>query len=205
MIAWLRGKCQFKSADHIVVDVAGVGYQVQVSSRDAALWLVGETIEVLVHTVVREDAISLYGFATAAARELFVNLVSVPGVGPKGALALLSELAPRDVAMAIHNEHLRELTRAKGIGQRTAEVIVVRLRERLPPELLVGGSSAGVEGVSQATTAAQKDALSALVNLGYRAATAAEAIDAALADGASDELSALVRSALALLRRRPAP
>ena len=204
MIAWLRGRCQSITADHVVVDVAGVGYLVQVSSRDAETWRLGEPLEMLVHTVVREDAISLYGFATAAARELFVSLVSVPGVGPKGALALLSELAPRDIAMAIHNEQLRELTRAKGIGKRTAEVIVVRLRERLPPELLVGGSSAGLEEVPAATSAGQRDALSALVNLGYRAASATEAIEAALAGGASDELSALVRSALALLRRRSA-
>ena len=206
MIAWLRGACQSVSADQVVVDVSGVGYLVQVSLRDAATWQIGETIELLVHTVVREDAIALFGFASAAARDLFISLVSVPGVGPKGALALLSELTPRDIALAIHNHETKQLVRAKGIGKRTAEVIVVRLRERLPPELLAGESADPVGGGGLAATIsdAQRDAVSALVNLGYRAAMASEAIDAALSAGASDDLSSLVRSALALLRRRTA-
>ncbi len=206
MIAWLSGSILSVAADHVVIDVAGVGYRVQVSARDAATWSVGDAVEVLVHTVVREDALLLFGFRTPAAKDLFTSLVSVPGVGPKGALALLSELTPREIALAIHNEQTRELTRAKGIGKRTAEVLVVRLRERLPVELLAGDAidSDSPSAPSATTTPAVRDAVSALVNLGYRPNRAREAIDQAVAAGASDELAALVRSALALLRRRTA-
>ncbi len=153
MIAWLRGRCQSVAVDHVVLDVAGVGYLVQASARDSATWAVGDEIEVLVHTVVREDAILLYGFGNVAARDLFTALVSVSGVGPKGALALLSELTPREIAMAIHNEQMSELVRAKGIGKRTAELIVVRLRERLPVDLLSGGAGGGATSPPSAETA----------------------------------------------------
>lgn len=204
MIAYLKGRCQALGPDHAVIDVGGVGYLVFMAARDTAAFAPGGEIEVMVHTVVREDALQLYGFRTIAARELFLALVSVPGVGPKGALALLSELSPREIALAIHHDRARELTKARGIGKRTAELLVVRLRDRLPVELLVDGEATDGERVPSAAASpsdAVADACSALVNLGYKPLEARQALEQVQADGASDDFAALLRSSLALLRR----
>lgn len=204
MIAYLRGICQAVDEEGIVVDVHGVGYRVFLSERDRALHQPGGDAEVLIHTIVREDAFALYGFATAAARDLFVLLLSVSGVGPKGALALLSAMTPQELAAAVEGERLALLTKAKGIGKRTAELIVVKLRGRLPVELLVPvarvtgtGTSAAQAGVP----ATNRDVLSALANLGYKAVVAEAALAQARESGAGPGFDAVLRATLALLRR----
>lgn len=202
MIAWLRGVVRDRGEESVVLDVHGVGWLVTVSRADAAALPDGEPAELLIHMVVREDAMQLYGFRTAAARELFVALTSVPGVGPKGAMALLGDSAPELVARAIHDEDVRTLTKAKGVGKRTAELIVVKLRERLPTSLLDAPSSAAAPATGPAQRV-QADVESALVHLGYRPADARAAVTAVLADGVdpSVDFDRLLRSALALLRR----
>ena len=207
MIAYLRGICQSVAADHMVVDVHGVGYHVNMAAREIAEHTAGHDVEVVIHTVVREDALELYGFQTFAGRDLFRNLVSVSGVGPKGALALLSVLSSTEIARAIRSQDIATLTTAKGIGKRTAELLIVRLRDRLPAELLTdehdpGGSEALAGGDGGKGSDAVQDTLSALVNLGYRAHLARQAIDSVLDDGASDDFASLLRSSLALLRRQ---
>lgn len=199
MIAYLRGICQAIDEEALVVDVRGVGYLVSVSERDRAQHQVGGDAELLVHTEVREDAIALYGFVSAADRDLFRALIGVPGVGPKAAMALLSALEPGPLAAAIQGEKLSELTKAKGIGKRTAETIVVKLRDRLPASASLLPSAAAVKAPPASPLGA--DLLSALINLGYRPQAAEAAAAQALADPTLTHFDAALRAALALLRR----
>ncbi|MCO4761278.1 MAG: Holliday junction branch migration protein RuvA [Myxococcales bacterium] len=203
MIAWLSGHCRQVGSDHVVLDVSGVGYEVFVTASDLASIVQGIPLAVSVHTVVREDALLLYGFVEVASRDLFRLLISVSGVGPKGALALLSTLSPSAIARTIHDGKPGPLTKAKGIGKRTAELLIVKLRDRLPAELLIDMPEPMVaEPKSSSRTPIAQDAISALVNLGYRVQQAETTIDTVLAgdDAPSGDLGALITSGLAALR-----
>ena len=199
MIAYLRGICQAVEDDAVVVDVRGVGYLVSVSERDRSQHQVGGDAELLVHTEVREDAIALYGFVTAADRDMFRALIGVPGVGPKAAMALISALEPGPLAAAIQGEKLSELTKAKGIGKRTAETIVVKLRDRLPASASLQPTTGAAKAPLGSPLLA--DLLSALINLGYRPQAAETAAAQALADPANSHFDTALRASLALLRR----
>ncbi len=201
MIAWLSGICRSIEDDHAVIDVGGVGYHVAMPGGDLGGLVVGEPVELLVHTVVREDAISLYGFRTRAGREMFRTILSISGVGPRGAMALLSTLTPAEIARAIHDDQPKPLTRAKGIGKRTAELIVVRLRERIPADLLHEAIDSQPSVPAPEESAQLRQARSALGSLGYRATAADAALAQAAADVGSGDLDALIRSALRHLRR----
>lgn len=203
MIAWLNGRVQAVMAGQVVLDVGGVGYLVAMPSTDDGQIAVDEELELFIHTVVREDSFSLYGFTTIAAREMFKTILSISGVGPKGALALLTSMAPSEIARAIHDDKPRALTVAKGIGKRTAELIVVRLRERLPEELLSGAMAEAPTSRTSPWTPAMNDAKSALINLGFRSAAATRAVEdvAAQNPDASDVFELLLRLALGALRR----
>lgn len=196
MIAYLRGICQAVEDDAVVVDVGGVGYLVYVCEPDRLRHHAGGDAELLVHTEVREDAIALFGFSTAAMREMFRALLSVSGVGPKAALALLSALEPAALADAIVAGRIADLTRAKGIGKKTAETIVVKLRDRLPA---VGPASAPRAKLGAHPLAA--DLTSALINLGFRPQSADAACAQVLADKPDATLDGALRAALAVLRR----
>ena len=198
MIAYLRGICQALDAESLVVDVHGVGYLVFCSERDLARHHLGGDVELLVHTVVREDALLLYGFADAAGRDVFRGLLTVPGVGPKGALALLSVLTPAEIVAAVHGDRVAQLTRAKGIGKRLAETIVVKLRDRLAIELGAGAQTPTQVPVAAGTA---RDLVSALGNLGYKPTVADAAVDMALKANPDADFDALLRASLALLRR----
>ena len=199
MIAYLRGICQAVDAESLVVDVHGVGYLVFASERDLAQHRVGGDAQVLVHTVVREDALLLYGFCESAAREVFRALLTVPGVGPKGALALLSVLTPAEIVAAVHGDRVAQLIRAKGIGKRLAETIVVKLRDRLALEF-----GTAVEAVPPGPAVPEtlaRDLISALGNLGYKPAVADAAVDIAHKAAPEADFDTLLRASLALLRR----
>lgn len=203
MIAWLSGVCHHVGTDHIVLDVAGVGYEVYITAHDLDALVLGAPTALSIHTVVREDALLLYGFVELAARDLFRLLISVSGVGPKGALALLSTLSPAEIAQTIHAGEPGPLTRAKGIGKRTSELLIVRLRDRLPVELLAEPTT------PQTTLPAPsgrlpmaEDAISALVHLGYRLPIAQATIDALLEqpEPPTADLGTLITAGLAALR-----
>jgi holliday junction DNA helicase RuvA len=173
MIAFLRGRVLDKHPNRIIVDVSGVGYDVSVPlSTFYTIGDVGSEITVHVHTHVREDQLALFGFATPLELTVFDRLIAVSGIGPKLALAVLSGIEPRELIAAIHRGDHARLTRIPGVGKKTAERIVIELRDRLPKTI---ESAAAGEPVSPADDLRQ-DLVSALTNLGYHA----QAIDKVL-------------------------
>jgi holliday junction DNA helicase RuvA len=176
VIALLDGRLHRKSPDHLVVDCGGVGYQVFVSLQTYAR-LPDENARVRLEVVthVREDAITLFGFADGAERALFLLLKEVSGIGPKLALNVLSGLAVVDLRRALRGGDLARLVAIPGVGKKTAERMIVELREKMPPEDVAAAAPDG--------GAEREEAVAALVNLGYRRNEADGAIAAALAEG----------------------
>ena len=193
MIAHLKGRLDATGIDHAVIDVGGVGYLVGCSSRTlAALGPVGEAATLHTEMLVGEDFLRLVGFARADERDWFRLLTGVQGVGARVALAILSALDPADLSRAIAAQDKASVARANGVGPKLAERIVRELKDK------VGGIALGPAAAAQALPAgATADAVSALLNLGFRPAEAASAVAAAddeLGPGAT--LDALVRLAL---------
>lgn len=194
MIAHLKGVLASTGADHAVIEVGGVGYLVGASSRTlAALGATGEACLVHTEMLVGEDFIRLVGFSSAAERDWFRLLTGVQGVGARVALAILSALEPAEVARAVAAQDKATVARAQGVGPKLAERIVRELKDK------VGGLPAlGPAAAAQAIPAgASADAVSALLNLGFRPAEASAAVAAAEEElGATASLDALVRQAL---------
>jgi Holliday junction DNA helicase RuvA len=178
VIAHLRGRILDKQPNRLILDVAGVGYEVFVPlSTFYGLGEPGADVAVRVHTHVREDSLALYGFSTSLELELFERLISVSGIGPKVALAVLSGIEPMDLVRAIERGDLARLTSIPGVGKKTSERIVVELRDRLPKVQL---AAASVGAGAAETPLLRDDVLSALVNLGYHRPLAEKAVDAAV-------------------------
>ncbi|WP_375393092.1 Holliday junction branch migration protein RuvA [uncultured Sphingomonas sp.] len=193
MIAHLKGRLDSTGVDYAVIDVAGVGYLVGCSSRTlATLGAVGEAATLFTELLVAEDFLRLVGFARADERDWFRLLTGVQGVGARVALAILSALEPADLARAIAAQDKATVARAQGVGPKLAERIVRELKDQ------AGGVVLGPATVAQAHPAgAAADAVSALLNLGFRPAEAASAVAAAAEElGAAATLDALVRLAL---------
>jgi Holliday junction DNA helicase RuvA len=195
MIAFLRGRVLDKQPNRIVVDVSGVGYEVQVPL--STFYEVGEEgaeVSLRVYTHVREDALQLYGFLTDLERQIFERLIGISGIGPKLAIAVLSGMDSRDVILAIQRADVARLTGIPGIGKKTAERIVLELKDRLmklaPP--LEAGAATGATG----TDRLREDLLSALQNLGYHRPQAEKAIDLALKTDADANFEHALRAAL---------
>ena len=184
MIGRLSGKLLAKQPPQILIDVAGVGYEVDVPmSTFCKLPAEGESVTLLTHFVVREDALLLYGFATPAEREAFRALIRISGVGPRIALALLSGLTVDQLAQAVESGEAGLLTRVPGIGKKTAERLLLELKGKLAGAALVGGIL---------------DILSALVALGYSEREASDAVkklpeDTGVSDGIRLALKSLSR------------
>ncbi len=200
MIAQLSGSLAQVEADRCVIDVAGVGYLVQASTRTiAALPRPPEPARVLVETVVREDAILLYGFADAAERDWFRLLTTVQGVGAKLALAVLSGLSPRDLVSVIATGDRSSLTRLPGVGARIADRLLSELREK------AGGMPTGATAVMAASLpggSVEADALAALSGLGFRRQEAAPAVSRVIERlGDVAGLDAVIRDSLRELAR----
>jgi Holliday junction DNA helicase RuvA len=201
MIALIRGRLLEKHPNRVIVDVHGVGYDVQVPlSTFYQAGEAGAEVTLRIHTHVREDQIALYGFATRLEQQLFERLISVSGIGPKVALAVLSGIEPVDFVRAVQQADAARLTSIPGIGRKTAERITLELRDRLP----------AIEPAAAATTPStpasglRDDVISALVNLGYQRPAIEKAIDAALKAGGRAEpppFEELLRQALRHLSR----
>ena len=200
MIGKLKGIIDSYGDDIVILDVNGVGYVVQCSSRTLqSLPKIGEAASLAIETQVREDAIRLFGFASDAERDWFRLLQSVQGVGAKVALAILGILGPGDLASALAMQDKAMVARAPGVGPKLAARIVAELKDKAPAFASIDPAVARLAGVDDSKTAPKpvQDAISALVNLGYGRPQAAVAIGASLkALGESAETSALIRRGL---------
>jgi len=201
MIGKLTGKIDSLASNHLVIDVQGVGYVVAASARTLRhIGGVGDAAALLIETQVREDAISLFGFADATERDWFRLLTTVQGVGAKVALAILSALSPEQLTQAIAAQDKTALTQADGVGPKLALRLVTELKDKVStlaaPAMVSGAMPSAANGASS-------DALSALLHLGYRRMEAFAAVSTAAQKlGNTATLDALIRASLAELSRK---
>lgn len=225
MIGKLTGRIDYRAEDHLLIDVGGVGYLVYCSDRTlAALPGPGNVVALYTDLVVREDLMQLFGFPTLLEKEWHRLLMGVQGVGAKAALAILGALGAEGVSRAIMLGDMNAIKAAKGIGPKTAQRVVIELKDKAPAVMAMGGTLSAAMGTAPAvaegevidtgpaaprkaaaparpsgSAAAQSDALSALTNLGYSPGDAAGAVARAAADAPEAEAAALIRAALKAL------
>jgi holliday junction DNA helicase RuvA len=196
MIAHLRGKLLAKHPNQAIVETGGVGYDVTISVPTFSdLPGVGGEVALHVHTHVREDIIALYGFLRSAEKKLFEKLITVSGIGPKLAITILSGMAADEMVGAIRGNDIARLTRIPGIGKKTAERMVLELRDKLAVEK--GGDIAAAPSLSPV----EEDVLSALINLGYQRAPAERVLATVAKNGKTGTFDGLFREALAILSK----
>jgi Holliday junction DNA helicase RuvA len=196
MIAHLRGVVLEKHPNQVVVEAGGVGYDVAIPiSTFAALPEKGAEVRLHIHTHVREDALALYGFLSGDEKMLFERLITVSGIGPGLAVKVLSGLPVAELIAAIRGGDVAQLVRIPGIGKKTAERMVLELREKLPP-----AAEAAAPGVRPLMSALDRDVLSALVNLGCTPAAAEAAVRKAKTQVSGEAFEPLFRRALELVR-----
>ena len=193
MIAHLRGRLLAKHPNQAVVETGGVGYDVTISVPTFSdLPGVGSEVALHIHTHVREDLIALYGFLRPAEKQLFEKLITVSGIGPKLAITILSGMPADEMVSAIRGNDVARLTRIPGIGKKTAERMVLELRDKLPAE------GKGEVAAAPTMSATEEDVLSALTNLGYQRAAAERALNSIARNGSFDTM---FRGALAALSK----
>ena len=196
MIAHLRGKLLAKTPNRAILETGGIGYDVTITVPTfTELPQVGAEVSFHIHTYVREDVLALYGFSRPEEKDLFERLISVSGIGPKLAVTILSGMAADEMVGAIRGNDVMRLTKIPGIGKKTAERMVLELRDKLPP--------LGAEAVTEipTLTAVQEDVMSALINLGYPRAVAEKAVSTVAKDGDNDSFEKMFRGALGALSR----
>ena len=196
MIAHLRGTLLSKRPNQAVVEVGGVGYDVTISvPAFTELPAAGKEVALHIHTHVREDVIALYGFLQLAEKHLFEKLITVSGIGPKLAITILSGMEAGGMAKAIRGNDVARLTQIPGIGKKTAERMVLELRDKLPArEAEPSEAVAAPGGISE-------DVISALVNLGYQRSDAEKALAVTAKNGKPESFELMFREALAALSR----
>lgn len=199
MIARLKGTLIHKQPTSIIVEVQGVGYEVRIPlSTYYELGDVGTTVTLMIYTYVREDALQLYGFRTQREKDLFLQLITVGGIGPKLAITILSGLSVDDLIMAIRTNALARIASIPGIGKKTAERLIVELRDKL-----AAFSTAEAEAAYQKAAAAEaavaalrEDVVSALINLGYSRSVAEQAVAATLAVETDHSMERILKQSL---------
>ncbi len=197
MIASVRGTASHVGLDRVVVDVHGVGLLVHTPPAVAAACRHGAEVELATSMVVREDSMTLYGFAAAGERDTFELAQTVTGVGPRVAMALLSVLTPEELSAAVAADDIATLTKVPGIGKKGAERIALELRGKLPE--VPGGVAA--PAAATPTGGWQDKVTEALIGLGYSTKQTATAVDAVAADGAQTDVSTALKAALQVLAR----
>lgn len=194
MIAHLRGKLIAKHPNQAIVEASGVGYDVTISVPTFTdLPGVGAEVALHIHTHVREDAIALFGFLRTEEKQLFEKLLSVSGIGPKLAVTILSGMPAGDMVGAIKGNDVARLTKIPGIGKKTAERMVLELRDKL--------KDFGMEPATPPASPLEEDLLSALTNLGYQRPMAERAIASLAHDGKQHDFDTMFREALGLLSK----
>ncbi len=189
MIAYIKGTLERRAESYIIIETGGIGYQIFVSPATLAkLPQTGEMVKVFTYFSVKEDGVSLYGFASAEEQEMFHKLLTVSGVGPKGALGFLSQLTPQEIILAIISEDVKTLSKAPGVGRKTAQRVILELKDKFKTEeaLSMGGEVQGIVETS-AGGDAKFEAIDAMTALGYSRSEAAKAVNAVAAEGMSTE------------------
>lgn len=202
MIAFLRGKLLEKHPNQVIVETGGVGYDVVIPvSTFSALPDSGAEVKLRVYTHVREDTLALFGFLTAEEKMIFEKLISVSGIGPSLAIKVLSGMATSDLTAAIRNGHVEQLVRIPGVGKKTAERIVLELKDKLEG-VAATMAAPGVPAIPavSALSVIEQDVLSALMNLGCNRASAEAAVRNAKSTGVPAEFEPLFRKSLELVR-----
>lgn len=203
MISFLSGKILEKASNTVIVDVNGIGYEVTVPlSTYYELGEKGDQVELRIYTYVREDTLQLYGFKSRREKSLYLKLLSVQGIGAKSGIAMLSGMNADEIILAIRTDDLARLTSIPGVGRKTAERMVIELRDKLDgigvSELpRTSETESGVESGNEAF----EDALSALVNLGYQPKSAKSALRTAVDDGTEMTVQKLLRRGLQILAK----
>ena len=196
MIAHIRGRLLSKHPNQAIVEAAGVGYDVTISvSTFSDLPAPGGEVALHIHTHVREDALALYGFLRQSEKQIFEKLIGVSGIGPKLAITILSGMPADEMAGAIRGNDVAKLTRIPGIGRKTAERMVLELRDKLPKEAF------GEPAALPAITPVEEDVLSALMNLGYQRAAAERALTSVSRNGKAVSFEVMFRESLAMLSK----
>ncbi len=196
MIAHLRGRLIAKHPNQAIVDASGVGYEVNISIPTFSdLPALGAEVALFIHTHVREDALALFGFLRPEEKQLFEKLISVSGIGPKLAITILSGMQAEAMVAAIKGNNVALLTRIPGIGKKTAERMVLELRDKLPE------AGPATTPAVPSLNAVEEDVLSALLNLGYQRAAAEKALSIAKRNAGTNSFDALFREALAALSK----
>ena len=205
MIAHLSGTLLSKQATSVILDVAGVGYEVSIPlSTFYELEDPGSNVQLRIYTHVREDALQLYGFKTARERELFLRLISVSGIGPKLGITLLSGMSADEMITSIRNNNLAKLTLIPGVGRKTAERLVMELRDKVASLSAAADEDLGAKSdVAAVPTedSMRADALSALLNLGYQRNAAEKAVSASLGEDGEVSVESILRSSLRKLAK----
>ncbi len=197
MIAHLRGRILRKGPQEAVLDVGGVGYRVAIPvSTFYRLGEPGAEVELRTYTHVREDTLALYGFLTAAEQDMFERLISVGGVGPKLAVNILSGIEVPELVSALRASDVLRLTRVPGVGKKTAERLIVELKDKMPAAVADEAPAARTGG------GPKEDLLSALVNLGYSRGEVERGVDRALHEDGSGRFEDLLRRALQIVAGR---
>ncbi len=206
MIAHLSGKLIDRHATSVVLDVNGVGYEVTIPvTTFYDLEEAGQTVSLRIYTHVREDTLQLFGFKTLRERELFQMLISVSGIGPKSGIAMLSGMNADEIITAIRTNNLARLTSIPGVGKKTAERLVLDLRDKMAalssPALEEQIASQTATGAAASEDVLREDALSALNNLGYQRAAAEKAITHAMNEGGDLSVEVILRRSLRTLSK----
>ena len=201
MIAFLRGRLLEKHPNQIIVETGGVGYDVVIPiSTFSALPEAGSEVKLRIHTHVREDALALFGFLTSDEKTIFEKLISVSGIGPTLAIKVLSGMATSDLTAAIRNGHVEQLVRIPGVGKKTAERIVLELKDKLEGVAAMAAAGVPASLAASALSVIEQDVMSALLNLGCNRASAEAAVRKAKTAGAPAEFEPLFRKSLELVR-----
>ena len=202
MIGFLSGKILEKEANTVIVDVGGVGYEVTIPlSTFYELGEVGSDVQLRIYTLVREDALQLFGFKTSRERDIYLKLISVQGIGAKSGIAMLSGMNADEIVTAIRTNNLVRLTSIPGVGKKTAERMVIELRDKIGDLSAGAAASASGVGSDQSSDTVFDDALSALVNLGYQRNAAEKALQDSAKDGSELSVQKLLRAALQKLAK----
>jgi Holliday junction DNA helicase RuvA len=206
LIAYLRGKLLLKQPSLVIVDVSGVGYEVNIPlSTFYELGEIGSDLSLTIHTHVREDSLQLFGFRTNREKEMFLKLTSVSGIGPRLAITVLSGIPVSELVSAIRSNDLARLTAIPGVGRKTAERMVVELRDKLgaawAPETEIGQPAGQGSDGAAAVASVMDDTIAALIGLGYQKAVAERAVSAVMREGGDQTIESVLKRSLRQLSR----